>query len=96
MAIRIQYFSEATLCHLRPQQGLSERHQRRALDVTLACKLTHAYGKYHLAMASQGVVYERREGFLSAGGTDGSNDESVDYHSFLTVGLLANKGGKRE
>ena len=44
------YFSEATFSHLRPQQGLSERHQRRALDVTLACKLTHVYGKYHLAM----------------------------------------------
>ena len=44
------YFSEKTLSHLKPQQGLSERYQRRALDVTLACKLTHAYGKYHLAM----------------------------------------------
>jgi hypothetical protein len=41
---------EATLSHLKPQQGLSERYQRRALDVTLACKLTHVYGKYHLAM----------------------------------------------
>lgn len=50
MAIRIRYFSETTLRHLKPQQGLSERYQRRALDVTLACKLTHAYGKYHLAM----------------------------------------------
>ena len=44
------YFSEETLSHLKPQQGLSERYQRRALDVTLACKLTHVYGKYHLAM----------------------------------------------
>ena len=44
------YFSKETLCHLKPQQGLSERHHRRALDVTLACKLTHFYGKYHLAM----------------------------------------------
>ena len=35
---------------MEPQQGLSERYQRRALDVTLACKLTHVYGKYHLAM----------------------------------------------
>jgi len=48
--MHIRYFSETTLCHLKPQQGLSERYQRRALDVTLACKLTHAYGKYHLAM----------------------------------------------
>lgn len=28
---------------MKPQQGLSERYQRRALDVTLACKLTHVY-----------------------------------------------------
>ena len=46
----IRYFSETTLRHLNPQQGLPERYQRRALDVTLGCKLTHAYGKYHLAM----------------------------------------------
>ena len=44
------YFSEITLCHLKPQQGLSKRYQQRAMDVTLACKLTHVYGKYHLAM----------------------------------------------
>ena len=44
------YFSKETLSHLKPQQGLSERYQRRAQDVTLACKLTHVYGKYHLAM----------------------------------------------
>ena len=44
------YFSETTLNHLKPRQGLSERYLRRAVDVTLACKLTHVYGKYHLAM----------------------------------------------
>lgn len=49
-AIPENYFSEITLSHLKPQQGLPERYQRRALDVTLACKLTHVYGKYHLAM----------------------------------------------
>ena len=41
------YFSEETLNHLKLQQGLSERYQRRVLDVMLACKLTHAYGKYY-------------------------------------------------
>ena len=50
MKIRKDYFSEETLSHLKPQQGLSERYKRRALDVTLACRLTHVYGKYHLAM----------------------------------------------
>ena len=44
------YFSEKTLSHLKPQQGLPDRYQQRAQDVTLACKLTHVYGKYHLAM----------------------------------------------
>ena len=46
----IRYFSETTLSHFKPQQGLSERYQRRAIDVTLAAKLTLTYGKYHLAM----------------------------------------------
>ena len=44
------YFSEKTLSHLKPQQRLSERYQHRAIDVTLAAKLTLTYGKYHLAM----------------------------------------------
>jgi len=52
------YFSETTLSHLKPQQGLSERYQRRAIDVTLAAKLTLTYGKYHLAMLPQGVGHE--------------------------------------
>ncbi len=50
------YFSKETLSHLRPQQGLSERYQRRAFDVTLACKLTHVYGKYHLVMIYRELV----------------------------------------
>ena len=43
-------FSEETLSHLKLQQGLSERYQRRVLDVMLACKLTHIYEKYYLAI----------------------------------------------
>ena len=46
----IQYFSEETISQLKPQQRLSERYQSRAQDVTLACKLTHVYEKYNLAM----------------------------------------------
>ncbi len=49
-AIPQNYFSEKTLSHLKPQQGLLERYQCRAIDVTLAAKLTLTYGKYHLAM----------------------------------------------
>ena len=48
--MHIQHFSETTLNHLKPQQGLLERYQCRAIDVTLAAKLTLTYGKYHLAM----------------------------------------------
>ena len=50
MVYYVNYFSEETLSHLKPQLGLSERYQRRAIDVTLAAKLTLTYGKYHLAM----------------------------------------------
>lgn len=45
-----KYFSEVTISHLRLQREFSERYRRRTLDVTLACKLTHVYGEYHLAM----------------------------------------------
>ena len=55
------YFSEKTLIHFKPQQGLSERYQRRALDVTLACKLTHVYGKYHLAMLHRQLAMSEEE-----------------------------------
>ena len=46
----MKYFSNNTIDHLRLIQSMSVRHHQRALDVTLACKLTHVYGKYHLAM----------------------------------------------
>ena len=55
------YFSEGTLTHLKPHQGLSERYQRRALDVTMACKLTHVYGKYHLAMLHRQLAMSEEE-----------------------------------
>lgn len=54
--MHIRYFSETTLSHLKPQQGLSERYQRRAIDVTLAAKLTLTYGKYHLTMLYRELV----------------------------------------
>lgn len=49
-AIFENYFFERTLRYLKPQQGLSMRYQCQALEVTLDCKLTLTYGKYHLAM----------------------------------------------
>ena len=47
-----KYFTNKTLSHLKPQQGLSEHYQRRLLDVPLVCMI-HVYGKYHLAMLNR-------------------------------------------
>lgn len=62
------YFSEKTLSHIKLQQGLSVRYQRRALDVTLSCKLTYVYGKYNLvrihrelAMSEDRTTYQQAE-----------------------------------
>lgn len=55
------YFSEETLSHQRTRKGLSERYQRRTLDVTLAYKLTHVYGKYHLVMLHRELAMSKEE-----------------------------------
>ena len=60
-AIPENYFSEETLSHIKLQQGFPERHQRRAQDVTLACKLTHVYGKYHLAMLHRELAMSEKQ-----------------------------------
>lgn len=46
----MNYFSNETLNHLRQKDRLSNHHHQRSLDITLACKLTLVYGKYHLMM----------------------------------------------
>lgn len=56
-----RYFLEETLSHLKPQQGLSERYQRRAIDVTLAAKLTLTYGKYHLALLHRQIAMSEEQ-----------------------------------
>ena len=61
------YFIEATISHLRLQGRFPERYQLRALDVTLACKLTLTYGKYHLMMLHrQLAMSEERTSFQQA------------------------------
>ena len=62
------YLSERTLNHLCLQRGLSARHCQRSLDITLACKLTLTYGKYHLmmdyrqlAMSKHQMTYQEAE-----------------------------------
>ena len=73
------YFSEKTLNHLKAQQGLSERYQRRAQDVTLACKLTHVYGKYHLVMLHrQLAMSEERTTYQQA-------ERSADIMNHITI-----------
>lgn len=46
----MNYFCIETVNHLRPHQGMSTKYLQRSHDVTLACKLTLTYGKYHLMM----------------------------------------------
>jgi len=64
---------------LKPRHGLSERYQRRALDVTLACKLTHVYGKYHLAMLHRELAFcEERTTYQQA-------ERSADIMNQITI-----------
>ncbi len=72
----MNYFTKKTLRHLKPQQGLSVRYQQRAIEVTLAAKLTHAYGKYHLAMF-------HRELFMS--------EEKTSYQQAERMAEMMNK-----
>ena len=72
--MHIRYLSDTTLSHLNPQQGLSERYLRRAIDVTLAAKLTLTYGKYHLAMLHrQLTMSEERITYQQADNSEGTS-----------------------
>ena len=84
----MQYFSKTTLNHLKPQQGLSERYQRRAIDVTLAAKLTLTYGKYHLAMLHRQLAMSEEQTTYQQG--------RIDYDTFcLEFQELSWMDGKR-
>ena len=76
------YFSEITLSHLNPQQGLSERYLRRAIDVTLAAKLTLTYGKYHLVMLHrQLAMSEERTSYQQAERQAAMMNQMTIFHS---------------
>jgi len=76
------YFSEITLSHLKPQKVLPERYQRRAFDVTLACKLTHVYGKYHLVMLHrQLAMSEERTSYQQAERQAAMMNQMTIFHS---------------
>lgn len=64
----MKYFAKITLNNLRPQPNQCARHRQRSLDITLACKLTLVYGKYHLmmyyrqlAMSKHQMTYQEAE-----------------------------------
>lgn len=79
------YFSETTLYHLKMQQDISLRHIQRALDVTLACKLTLTYGKYHLMMLHrQLAMSEERTSFQQAERTADLMNKMTVFHSSPT------------
>lgn len=79
------YFSETTLYHLKMQQDISLRHIQRALDVTLACKLTLTYGKYHLMMLHrQLAMSEERTSFQQAERTADMMNKMTVFHSSPT------------
>ena len=79
------YFSETTLCHLKMQQDITLRYLQRALDVTLACKLTLTYGKYHLMMLHrQLAMSEERTSFQQAERTADMMNKMTVFHSSPT------------
>ena len=55
----MKYFTKTTLNNLRLQPNQCTRHRQRSLDVTLACKLTLTYGKYHLMMDYRQLVMSK-------------------------------------
>ena len=79
------YFSKKTVCHLKIHQGMSTRHLQRALDVTLACKLTLTYGKYHLMMLHrQLAMSEEQTSFQQAERTADMMNKMTIFHSSPT------------
>jgi len=79
------YFIEATISHLRLQRRFPERYQLRALDVTLACKLTLTYGKYHLMMLHRLLVMsEEQTSFQQAERTADIFNKMTIFHSSPT------------
>lgn len=78
----MRYFTCQTITHLRQQRNLSKRYNRRAQDVTLACKLTHVYGKYHLMMLHRELAFsEERTTYQQAERTADMMNQITIFHS---------------
>lgn len=81
----IHYFTEHTISHLRQKMAVSENHKHRALDVTLACKLTLTYGKNQLMMLHrQLAMSEERTSFQQAERTADMMNKMTVFHSSPT------------
>lgn len=79
------YFQEKTILQLRLLQGLSVRHLHRALNITLACKLTLTYAKYHLMMLHwQLAMSEERTSYQQAERMAGMMNKITIFHSSPT------------
>ena len=80
--IPANYFSEETIQHLVIHNDLTKRYNQRALDITLACKLTLTYGKYHLMMLHrQLAMSEERTSFKQAERTADMMNKMTVFHS---------------
>ena len=83
--IPANYFSEETIQHLVIHNDLTKRYNQRALDITLACKLTLTYGKYHLMMLyRQLAMSEEWTSFQQAERTADMMNKMTVFHSSPT------------
>ena len=81
----MNYFCIETVNHLRPHQGTSTKYLQRSHDVTLACKLTLTYGKYHLMMLHrQLALSEEQTSFQQAERTADVMNKMTVFHSSPT------------
>lgn len=83
--ISANYFSEETIQHLVLHYGQTIRYNKRSLDITLACKLTLTYGKYHLMMLHrQLAMSEKRTSFQQAERKADMMNKMTIFHSSPT------------
>ena len=81
----MSYFTEKTVSNIRHQRNLSLRHQLRSLDITLACKFTLTYGKYHLMkLHRQLAMSEEQTSFQQAEITADMMNKMTVFHSSPT------------
>ena len=81
----MEYLTEKTLRTLKIYQGINPKYCQRSLDVTLACKLTLTYGKYHLMMLyRQLAMSEEQTSFQQAERTADMMNKMTVFHSSPT------------